>query len=116
MGKRRVRRHFSESFKTQLVTETYAPGTSVSVVARRHDINANLLFRWRDDPRFANEAGHFLPIEIKAAENDAVGHAVPGHSAPELAIWIGSDVRLAIKGDYDPSVLGALICNLRARA
>jgi transposase len=29
------------------VEETLQPGASVSTVARRHDINANLLFTWR---------------------------------------------------------------------
>jgi len=49
MGKQRARRKFSTDFKRQVVSEIYAAGTSVSVIARRHDINANLLFRWRDD-------------------------------------------------------------------
>jgi len=53
MGKRRVRRQFSADFKRQVVLETHAAGVSVSVVARRHDINTNLLFRWRDDPRYS---------------------------------------------------------------
>ena len=48
-----MRRQFSADFKRRVVAETHAAGTSVSVVARRHDINANLLFRWRDDPRYA---------------------------------------------------------------
>ena len=29
------------------MAETYAPGTSVAVVARRHDVNANQVFTWR---------------------------------------------------------------------
>jgi len=64
MGKRRVRRQFSADLKRRYVSETYAAGTSVSVVARRHDINANLLFRWRDDPRYAFQEQNFLPVEI----------------------------------------------------
>ena len=31
----------------QIVAETYERGASVSAVARRHDVNANLLFSWR---------------------------------------------------------------------
>ena len=46
----RAWRQFSADFNRRIVAETYAPGTSVSVVARRHDINTNRLFRWRDDP------------------------------------------------------------------
>jgi len=64
MGKRRARRQFNADFKRRVVVESYAPGTSVSVVARRHDTIANLLFRWRDDPRNAFQEQCFLPVEM----------------------------------------------------
>jgi transposase len=44
---RRRRRTWSSEEKRRIVAETEAPGSSVSVVARRHDLNANLLFTWR---------------------------------------------------------------------
>lgn len=45
------RREYQEWFKAQVVEECHKPGASVSVVARRHDINANVLFRWRREFR-----------------------------------------------------------------
>ena len=42
-----TRRRWSAEEKTAIVQETYAPGMSVSVVARRHGIAPNQLFRWR---------------------------------------------------------------------
>lgn len=33
--------------KRQIVEETLVPGASVATVARRHEVNANLLFGWR---------------------------------------------------------------------
>src|SRR5216683_365383 len=44
---RRRRRLWSDDEKRQIVAETLAPGASVSIVARRHDLNANMLFTWR---------------------------------------------------------------------
>src|SRR5437868_5004882 len=41
------RRQYSEALKRQMVSETQVPGASVSIVARRHDVNSNQLFRWR---------------------------------------------------------------------
>jgi transposase len=41
------RREYKDWFKMQVVEECRQPGSSVSIVARRHDINANVLFRWR---------------------------------------------------------------------
>ena len=39
---------------------------SVSQVARRYDVNANLVFKWLRDPRFARgeEGCPFLPVEV----------------------------------------------------
>jgi transposase len=45
-GKRR-RRLRSEDEKRRIVAETFERGASVSAVARRHELNANLLFTWR---------------------------------------------------------------------
>ena len=41
------RRRWSAEEKATIVQETYAPGMSVSLVARRHGIAPNQLFRWR---------------------------------------------------------------------
>ena len=44
---RRRRRLWSEEEKRRIVAETLEPGASVSIVARRHNLNANMLFTWR---------------------------------------------------------------------
>lgn len=44
----RVRRSYSDAFKRQLVAETREPGMSIAMVARRHGINANVVFGWAD--------------------------------------------------------------------
>ena len=41
------RRRWSAEEKTAMVQATYAPGMSVSLVARRHGVAPNQLFRWR---------------------------------------------------------------------
>lgn len=41
------RRRWTAAQKQRIIEETRAPGASVSVVARRYDINANLLFKWK---------------------------------------------------------------------
>src|SRR5262249_9409717 len=41
------RRRWPEAVKRQIVAETRLPGASVSMVARRHDVNANQVFKWR---------------------------------------------------------------------
>jgi transposase len=45
MGKvRRSRRRWSEELKRRVVAEATAPGMSAAAVARRYDLNTNLLF------------------------------------------------------------------------
>ena len=41
------RRHRSPAEKLRIVEETYAPGVTVSLVARQHGIAPNQLFTWR---------------------------------------------------------------------
>ena len=43
----RPRRHRTDEEKRRIVEETLVAGASVSVVARRHDVNANQVFTWR---------------------------------------------------------------------
>ena len=40
-------RYYPLDLKRRIVEETFGPSQSVSVVARRHDVNANLVFAWR---------------------------------------------------------------------
>lgn len=46
-GTSRRRRLWSADEKRGIVAETRKAGASVSLVARRHDVNANMIFTWR---------------------------------------------------------------------
>jgi transposase len=41
------RRRFAAAEKQRMVQESYEPGMTVSLVARRHQVSPSLLFRWR---------------------------------------------------------------------
>src|SRR5206468_8356052 len=60
------RRQWSAALKRQMVAETLEPGSSVSIVARRHDVNTNQLFKWRREllPKAAIENGTMVPVAI----------------------------------------------------
>jgi hypothetical protein len=49
--KRPPSRSWAVQEKRRIVEECFVPGTSVSTVARKNDINTNLLFRWRQQYR-----------------------------------------------------------------
>ena len=66
------RRRWSTAEKLAMVRETYDPGMSVSLVARKHGINPNQLFHWRKLERIgaltAVQAGEAV---VPAAELEA---------------------------------------------
>jgi transposase len=45
--RRRRHRSWPEAVKREIVAATLAAGSSVSLVARRYDVNANQVFAWR---------------------------------------------------------------------
>jgi transposase len=62
----KTRRQFSPEFKQRVIQESLEANASVSVVARRYDLNANLLFKWLYlHKQQANTSGTvLLPVSI----------------------------------------------------
>ncbi|MFC3230537.1 transposase [Marinibaculum pumilum] len=61
------RRRWSRADKERLVVETLEPGVTVTEVARRHDLDRGLLYRWRQELGVVRntEPVGFLPVEGK---------------------------------------------------
>ena len=120
MAKRRKRRVWSDGEKRMICVQARLPAVSVSQVARRYDVNANLVFSWLRDPRFSpdeatvEEHAGFLPVEIIDGDEGS-GHA-PSERAPEgcIDIELADGHRLRITGAYDPEALARLIRGLSA--
>ncbi len=93
--------------------QTRVPGVSVSQVARRYDVNANLVFAWLRDPRFAEadaaDIARFLPVKIVA---EAKAPAVMPASLNHIEIELAGGHRMRISGSYDPEALARLIRGL----
>jgi transposase len=65
------RRQHTIEEKLRIVKETHARGASVATVARRHDVNPNQVFAWRQlyrrgllDPNAAQEGAPMLPVKV----------------------------------------------------
>src|SRR5438874_9865265 len=64
---RRRHRSWPETLKREIVAASFEPGTSVSLVARRYDLNTNQLFSWRKIYRDGLLAGPALvPVTVAA--------------------------------------------------
>ena len=114
--RRGKRRSYSTAFKRRVVAETLEPGASVASVARRHELNANMVFAWRRDPRFGpgRDAAAFLPVEVTATEVSVPAGPVSGPSAGWIEITLPSGHRLTLSGVFDPDMVVRLARGLSA--
>ena len=118
--------------KHRIVEEAMRPGASVADIARRHDVNANLVFNWRrtarsgdlapgsasnevtssiarkspDVPRIADEACAFIPIGMFGRAEDE-GPALLVRSSPpaQPQVSVASVMRSRPALDERPGVI-----------
>ena len=94
-----------------MVAETQVPGASVSIVARRHDVNSNQLFKWRRQllPKAAVESGAMVPVEIVA---DGDRPRRPDRDGV-IEITFGCGARVRLRGEVSSETLRQVIELLR---
>ena len=116
---KRRRRVRPEDEKRQIVAETYERGASVSAVARRLDLNANLLFSWRRvmgrvAPVSADEPTRFVPAVI-GTEVEAASTPVPPPPAGAMEIVLVDGDRVIVDRTVDGAALARVIEALSRR-
>jgi len=116
---RRHNRFWPEALKREIVAASFEPGASVSVVARRYDINSNQVFAWRKHYResggVAGEPSgpQLLPVTV-TAEADAVVPASPG-AADTIEIELGDKYRVRVGSGVDGKALRRVLDALERR-
>ena len=109
----RRRRVWSVDDKRRIVAETLAPGASVSVVARRHDLNANMLFTWRRAVEavalpVADDKVTFVPGTITAAPATTISPPSPV-TVGGMEIVLASGARIIVGIDVDAAALSRVV-------
>ena len=134
------RRQYSLAFKRRLAQLALEPGVSVAGIALAHRINANQLFKWRQDylrqlggttalepkpePPPEPEAT-LLPVVVAPAvraaleaadvrEVPAGRNAEPSSEPGQIEIALGR-ARVRVKGAVDPALLDTILTHLRRR-
>lgn len=121
------------AFDVAMMVETLASGASVSKVARRHDINANLVFKWKRQVE-AGELGsaelpapacEFVPIGVfRASEQDQTGAIAGARSLMEprsvlaeriglMEVALSCGTRVLVDGSVDERALRRVMNVLR---
>ncbi len=118
---RRTKRLWTVEEKRSICLQTTVPGVSVAQVARRYALNANLIFKWLRDPRFApdpdataTEGPLFLPVEVieHSVREDAPASGDAQGPGGTIEIDLAGGHRMRINGRYDPEALARLIRGL----
>ena len=119
--------------KRRIVAEAMVPGASVAAVARKHGVNANLLFGWRRLHKRGlleqcREPASLLPVTVttptvlpdrksrptravQAVKRPAAPAIDPGH----IEIELPGDVRVRVHGRVEVDALSAVLAALRSR-
>ena len=121
------RPNFPTAFKRQLVEQTFEPGASVALIARRNDVNANLLFKWRRQyrkgaygaPALAEQAApvpdaptRLLPVSV-IADTPTIPIETPVPFADPMCEIEFEHARVRIHGDVSPAMLQLILRELR---
>lgn len=125
-GSGRVRRSHGQAFKDDLIAQSLVAGASVSAIAMKGGINANLLFKWRREhlramAQGAPTAATLLPVCVipdiepvppsqrRASAGPAANRGIrAGVIEVEIA---GAQLRL--RGAVDEATLGSVLRALR---
>ena len=119
------KRAWSDDEKRSICEQTTTAGVSVAQVARRYSMNANLIFKWLKDPRFAPGSEYaaaqpedgvvaFLPVEVRdplPVDFTQSGSGTPppsgaAVSAHRVDITLSDGRRILVEG---PTTLSAIL-------
>jgi transposase len=112
-------RSWPEALKREIVAASLVPGSSVSIVARRYDVNANQVFSWRK--RYREDGGQpsgpsapqLIPV-IVTAEQDAVAEQ-PLAVTEKIEIDVAGKYRVRVGSGFDGQALRRVLDALERR-
>jgi transposase-like protein len=116
---RRRNRSWPETLKREIVAASFTPGSSVSMVARHYDVNANQVFSWRrlyrDDPRApaVPSAPQLIPVMVTTEQDTACTQ--PATVAETIEIDLAGKYRVRFSSSVDVAVLRRVLDVLERR-
>jgi transposase len=112
--KRRYR-CWPEALKREVVAASFAPGASVSIVARQYDVNSNQVFAWRrlyGDASVATPGPQLVPIMV-TPDQSVEGPA--GASSDVIEIELPRGYRIRVCGSVRTATLRLVLDALERR-
>jgi len=118
MTGKRKNRFWSADEKRSICQQASVSGISVALVARRYAMNANLIFKWLKDPRFAPATVEvetvFLPVEVEqpCVVPEPIAAPLPSRRDGRIEIELAGGHRISAEGGFDPDLLARLLKGL----
>ena len=107
----RRRRLWTAQEKREIVAESFEPGASMAEVARRHGVNANLVFTWRRQAKGASVSERAAPVELVPVVVTPETATAPGR----MEIVLVGGERISVGVDVDASALARVVKALSRR-
>ena len=114
-NKRRRHRAWPESLKREIVAATLLPGSSVSRVARRCDVNANQVFAWRRRYRDSTSEPaelRLLPVTVTPDHPEGM---VPAGASELIEIALAGGYRVRVGDGVQAATLRLVLDVLERR-
>ena len=117
-GGRRPNKRWPEVLKREIVAASFAPGASVSAVARRYDVNANQVFNWRR--RYGHVEAVVPPVPpavrprlvpVTVSTELEMVSTPPSASAPDgsVEIEVADTYRIRVRANFDCRLLRRIL-------
>lgn len=93
---KRQYRSWPKALKRKIVAASFAPGASVSLVARQYDVNSNQVFAWRKlygDTSMATPAPQLVPVMV-TSDQSVEGAAAIASDVIEIELPRGYRIRV----------------------
>ncbi|MFG1261049.1 MAG: hypothetical protein B7X99_16210 [Rhizobiales bacterium 17-65-6] len=112
------RRTWPMALREQIVSETLASETTVTEVARRHDVDRSQVYRWRREFGVVgrvSEPGKFLPIAVSdggdaaRARGEAPAEMAAAAGSVLIEIVLGGDRCVRVGAGFDGDALSRVL-------
>jgi transposase len=114
-GGRRTNKRWPDALKREIVAASLAPGSSVSIVARRYDVNANQVFIWRrrygavteaiEPPMPPTPRPRMVPVTIGVEPEAVVALPARSTAADTITIEVGATYVVRVGANFDCAAL-----------
>ena len=124
-----LRRRYAADFKRRLVRMSLVPGASAAQIALKHQLNANLLFKWRQHylrevAGMPAEPVKLLPVTVREHTDVPQVPALKAANStrsPKQTRCSGTieielpEARIRVKGSVDAELLRAVLQTVRSQ-